>query len=69
MGDIFGDHRLSDAVGPDDDDVGGFLQEPQRVDLVDEFPVNLLRPVPVEVAQELEAAELRPPSQASFQAG
>ena len=53
------DHRLTDAVGPDQDDVLALGDEAQREEVLDLRPVDPLRPRPVEVAQRLEGSDPR----------
>ena len=56
--DIFGDHRLAEPVGRDEDDVGDLLEEVERHQGFDRRPVAALGPRPVEVLQGLEAADM-----------
>ena len=58
VGDVLGQGRLADAVGTDDDDIGGLLEEVERHQRLDGGAVAALGPVPVEVAQRLEAADM-----------
>ena len=57
MGEVLGDHRLADAVGADQDDVGALLDEAQREEAVDDLAVDGARPVPVIIRNRLEATE------------
>ena len=57
MGDIGGDGRLSDAVGTDQDDVGGLAQEVEAHEVLDGHPVAAPGPRPVEVGERLELSE------------
>ena len=57
VGDVLNDHRLADAVRADHDAVAGVLEEVERHQRFDSSTVTHLRPVPVEVAQRLEAAD------------
>ena len=68
VGDVLRQGRFADAVGTDDDDIGGLLEEVERHQRLDGGAVAALGPVPVEVAQRLEAADmsgLQPPFQAA----
>src|SRR5208283_4244014 len=68
VSDVLRQGRLADAVGTDDDDIGGLLEEVERHQRLDGGSVAALGPVPVEVAQRLEAADmsgLQPPFQAA----
>jgi len=58
VGDVLGDHRLADAVGADEHDVGGVVEELERHQRVDGGAVATLGPGPVEVAERLEAADM-----------
>ena len=53
------DHRLADAVGPDQDDVLALGDEAQREEVLDLRAVDPLRPRPVEVAERLEGSDPR----------
>jgi len=55
---FLGDHRLADAVRPDEHDVGGIVEELERHQRVDGGAVATLGPGPVEVAERLEAADM-----------
>ena len=59
VGEIFGDDGLAGGVGANEHDVGGLRNEVERAQFVDRAAVNLLRPLPVEVAKRLEGAEPR----------
>ena len=54
---VLGDGGLAGGVGADQDDVGALGDELQRAQLLDGGAVDLLGPLPVEVAQRLEGAE------------
>jgi len=58
MGEVVADHRLADAVRPDDDDVGSLANERQQEQVVYGVAINGLRPRPVEVGHRLELADL-----------
>src|SRR6476660_2721409 len=58
VSDVLGDHRLADAVRPDEHDVGGIVEELERHERVDGGAVATLGPGPVEVAERLEAADM-----------
>ncbi len=58
MGDVLRDRRLADAVRPDENDVGGVLEELKRHQRVNGGAVAAFGPAPVEVAQRLEAANM-----------
>ena len=53
------EHRLAQALVPDEDDVLAFADEVEREDPVDRRAVELLGPVPFEIGERLEAAEAR----------
>jgi len=55
---VLGDHRLADAVGADEHDVGGVIEELERHQHIDGGAVATLGPGPVEVAERLEAADM-----------
>ncbi len=57
VGEVLGDHRLADAVGADEDDVGGLGEEVEGEEFLDGAAVDLLRPLPVEVGHGFEGAE------------
>ena len=50
-------HGLADTVRPDQDDVGGVVDEGEREQLLDEGAVDALGPGPVEVGDGLEGAD------------
>jgi len=54
---ILGDHGLADAVGSEKDDVDGVVDKGEREELVDEFSVDALGPLPVEVGDGFEGAD------------
>src|SRR3989442_1682994 len=51
------DHALADAIGTEQDDVRRFVDEAEAEQLVDQFAVDLLGPVPVEVRHGFEGAD------------
>src|SRR5580692_2294804 len=55
---VLGDHRLADAVGSEQDDVGGGVDPGEREEVSDLLAVELFRPAVVEIDDGLEAAEL-----------
>jgi len=57
VGEVLGDQGLADAVGSDQDDVGGAGEPVETEEVVDLLAVDLLGPAPVEVGQRLEGAE------------
>jgi hypothetical protein len=59
MDGVLRDHRLAQALGPDEHDVLRVLEEVQPEDAFDKRPVDVLRPRPVEVGHRLEAAQAR----------
>ena len=68
VGDVLRQGGLADAVGADQDDVGGLLEEVERHQRLDGGAVAALGPGPVEVAERFEAADPRlvqPPLQAA----
>ena len=58
IGDVAGERRLADAVGTDQDDVGGVGEEVERHQRLDSGAVATLGPGPVEVGERLEAADM-----------
>src|SRR6266571_9158409 len=58
MGDVAGEGRLADAVGADQDDVGGVLEEVERHQGVEGRTVAAFGPGPIEVADGLEATDM-----------
>ena len=56
---VFHEHGLPDAVWPDEDDVGGVVDEGEREELLDEELVDAFGPGPVEVGDGLEGADAR----------
>jgi len=52
------DHRLADAVGPEQHCVDAFGDETEGEELVDSVLVDRLRPLPIEVGDRLEGADL-----------
>ena len=68
MGDVLRQHGFTGAVLTDQDHVGGIVEKVERHQRLDGGAVAALRPVPVEVAERLEAADMRllqPPLQAA----
>src|SRR5271155_3916262 len=61
MSDVLRQGRLADAVRTDDDDIGGLLEEVERHQRLDGCADAALGPVPVEVTQRLEAADMGGP--------
>src|SRR3954467_12284702 len=59
MGDVLSKHRFADTVRPDKHDIGGFLEKVEGDQCINGGPVAALRPRPVEVAEWLEAADMR----------
>jgi len=59
MRDVLRQHGFPGAVLADQDDIGGILEEVERHQGLDGGAVAALRPVPVEVAERFEAADLR----------
>jgi hypothetical protein len=53
MQEVFGEHRLADAVRTDQHDVGRLLDEAQGEEFLDERPVALGGPAPVEVRHRI----------------
>jgi|GEM_PF-5820151 len=69
MQEVFGQHGFSQAVGANQDDVGGLLDEAQCEQLIQQLPIQLSRPGVVEVSQVLEGAQvsvIQAPLEASF---
>ena len=58
VADVARAHRLAHAVGADQHDVAGVLDELQRHQLLDGAAVDALGPGPVEVGQRLEAPDV-----------
>jgi hypothetical protein len=66
--DVFHQHRLAEAIRADQDDIGGFADEAEGEDFLDERPIALGGPRPVEVGDWLEDADaciLEPPLEAA----
>ena len=59
VGDVARQHRLADAAGPDEYAVGGLLEEVEGHQRLDGGAVDARGPAPVEVAQRLEAPDVR----------
>ncbi len=64
MGDVAGERRLSDAVGTDQDDVGGIVEEVERHQGFEGGAVAAFGPGPIEVAGRFEAADVSGPEPA-----
>jgi hypothetical protein len=58
VGEVSGDHGFADAIGPDEDDVGGLIDEAELHHVGHGHTVAAGWPVPVEVGQRLEAAKV-----------
>src|SRR5215467_799014 len=67
VSDIFGDQRFANAVGPNQNEVGGVFEEVEGHQPFDGRPITALGPGPVELAQVFEAADVSL-TQAPFQA-
>ena len=52
---ILGDHRFSYAVGTKEDDVASLANEIQCEGAFDQFPIDFLGPIPIEINKRLEA--------------
>ena len=63
---VLHEHGLPDAVWPDEDDVGGVVDEGEGEELLDEGAVGAFGPGPVEVGDGLEGAH-RCVGQAAFE--
>src|SRR5579872_2038429 len=59
MQQVLGDHALAEAVGTDDHEVGGLLEEAEGEELIEERAIELFGPLVVEVGHGLEGAEAR----------
>jgi len=57
VGDIGGDGGLADAIGSDQDEVGGLVEEVEGHEVLDGHAVASPWPVPVEVGERLELSE------------
>ena len=57
MDDVLGEHRLAEALGTDQEDVLGAVEEVEGEDPFERGPVECGRPVPVPVGDRFEAAE------------
>jgi hypothetical protein len=66
VGDVLGDHGLADPVGSDEDEVRGIVDEAQAHQRREARLIAVLGPLPVEVGQRFEAADVRG-AQATFQ--
>jgi len=55
---ILRDGRLPDTVWADEDCVRLLVEEGELKEVVDQLPINLLGPAPVEVRHRLETADL-----------
>ena len=58
MGEVLGQHGLAQAVGSDEHDVGRLIEEGEGEQLLDEGAVDIGGPVPVEVGERFEGANL-----------
>src|SRR4051794_25143430 len=58
VGDVLCQHRLADAVRADQHDVGGLAKELERHQRIDAEAIAALGPIPVEVAERLEATDM-----------
>lgn len=56
---VLREHGLADAVGADEDDVGGVAEEVELEELLDVALVDALRVLPVEFGEGLDRRELR----------
>ena len=54
-----GNRRLAQPTRPDQNGIARTLQELQAHQLADRCPIALLRPVPIEIRERLEAADVR----------
>ena len=57
MDDVLGEHRLAEALGTDQEDVLGAVEEVEAEDPFERGPVERGRPVPVPISDRFEAAE------------
>ena len=57
MDDVLGKHRLAEALGADQEDVLGAVEEVEGEDAFERGPVERGRPVPVPIGDRFEAAE------------
>jgi len=58
MRDILSDERLADSIRANQDDVGGLLEKVERHERFNGRTVTALGPLPVEVAERFEAADM-----------
>ena len=58
MGDIAGERRFADAVGADQDDVGGVLEEVEGHQGFEGRTIAAFGPTPIEVTDRFEAADM-----------
>ena len=58
MDEVFGEHGFADTVRADQHDVGGFADKLTAQQLGEQASVDVLGPVPIEVGQVFEGAEL-----------
>ena len=56
---VFSDHRLTDSVWADQDDVSRLLHEVERQDCFDGSTIASRRPVPIEFVERLKSPEAR----------
>ena len=59
MDDVLREHGFADAVGSEEHDVDGIVDEGEREELVDELAVDGLGPLPIEVGGGFEGADAR----------
>src|SRR5580658_2339381 len=59
MAHVLSDHRLTDAIGSQEQQVFALVEEAQGKQVLDVVPVDALGPEPVEVAHQPEAAQVR----------
>jgi hypothetical protein len=58
IGDVLGNGRLPQPATADQDDVGGAVQEIEPHQFADRRSVTLRGPVPIEIGQRLESADM-----------
>ncbi len=59
VGDVFRDHRFPQTVGTHQDEIASFGNEVQCQGALDDGTVDFLGPVPLEVGDGFEAADMR----------
>ena len=57
VGEVFGEDGFADAVGTDEDGVGGVVEEGEGEEVIDEWLVDAFGPGPVEVGDGFEGAD------------